>query len=163
MKLLGELRRQGYTGGVTLIRRFLHPLRQWVPAVTGRFETPPAQQAQVDWASCGRIWHQGRLHPLSVFVMTLGYSRRQYVEFTIRQDMETFLRCQVNAFRYFGGVPAELLHDNLKTAVDHRGPEGEVVWNRRFRDFADHYGFLPRACRPYRAQTQGRWRVASAT
>lgn len=44
VKLLGELRRQGCTGGITLIRRFLHPLRQWVPVVTERFETPPGSR-----------------------------------------------------------------------------------------------------------------------
>ena len=156
VKLQEELRRQGYTGGVTLIRRFLHPLRQWVPVVTERFETPPGQQAQVDWPSCGRTWHQDRLRTLSSFSMTLCYSRRPYLEFTVSQDMETFLRCHVNAFAYFRGVPAEILYDNLKTAVDHRGPDGQVVWNRRFRDFADYYGFLPRACQPYRAQTKGK-------
>jgi transposase len=156
VKLLEEVRRQGYTGGITLLRLFLHPFRPAVPVVTERFETPPGQQAQVDWASCGRIWHQDRLRPLSAFVMTLGYSRRQYVEFTTRQDMETFLRCHVNAFRYFGGVLGEVLYDNLKTAVDHREPGGQVVWNKRLRDFADYYGFLPRACQPYRAQTKGK-------
>jgi len=156
VKLLEELRRQGYTGGVTLIRRFLHPLRQWVPVVTERFETPPGQQAQVDWAACGRIWHRDRLRTLSSFTMTLGYSRRQYVEFTVSQDMETFLRCHINAFAYFRGIPREVLYDNLKTAVDHRGPAGQVVWNRQFRDFADYYGFVPRACQPYRAQTKGK-------
>jgi hypothetical protein len=88
--------------------------------------------------------------------MTLGYSRRQYVEFTVSQDMETFLRCHINAFGYFRGIPSEILYDNLKTAVDHRGPDGQVVWNRRFRDFADYYGFVPRACQPYRAQTKGK-------
>jgi transposase len=155
-KLLGEVRRQGYRGGITLVREYLHPLRPVVPIVTERFETPPGQQAQVDWASCGRIWRRDRLRPLSVFIMTLGYSRRQYAEFTVSQDMQSFLHCQVNAFRYFGGVPAEMLYDNLKTAVDHRGPGDEVVWNRHFRDFADYYGFVARACRPYRAQTKGK-------
>jgi len=156
VKLLGEVRRQGYPGGITLIREFLHPLRPAVPVVTERFETQPGQQAQVDWASCGRIWHRDRLRALSSFVMTLGYSRRQYLVFTVSQDMETFERCQINAFRYFCGVPSEILYDNLKTAVDHRGAAGQVVWNRRFRDFADYYGFVPRACQPYRAQTKGK-------
>lgn len=156
VKLQEELRRQGYTGGVTLIRRFLHPLRQWVPVVTERFETPPGQQAQVDWAACGRIWHRDRLRTLSSFSMTMGYSRRQYLVFTVSQEMETFERCHINAFRYFRGIPSEILYDNLKTAVDHRGADGQVVWNRRFRDFADYYGFTPRACQPYRAQTKGK-------
>jgi transposase len=155
-KLYGEIQRHGYTGGVAMVRRFVHPLRPVVVAVTERFETPAGWQGQVDWASCGRIWHGGQSHPLSAFVLTLGYSRRQYVEFTVRQDLETFLRCHVHAFQYFGGIPRELLYDNLKTAVDHRTPDGGVVWNQRFHDFADYYGVVPRACRPYRAQTKGK-------
>ncbi|MFN8559744.1 MAG: IS21 family transposase, partial [Dehalococcoidia bacterium] len=155
-KLYSEIQRQGYSGGVAIVRRFIHPLRPRIPVLVERFETPPGWQGQVDWAACGRLWHDGRLHPLSAFVLTLGYSRRQYVEFTVRQDMETFLRCHVHAFHYFAGLPAELLYDNLKTAVDHRLADGAVVWNPRFRDFADYYGFGPRACQPYRPQTKGK-------
>jgi transposase len=155
-KLCGELQRQGYPGGVAQVRRFVRPLRPVAPLVTERFETPAGHQGQVDWASCGRIWHDGQWRPLSAFVLTLGYSRRQYVEFTVRQDLETFLRCHVHAFRSFDGLPRELLYDNLKTAVDHRRADGSVVWNQRFRDFTDYYGFTPRACQPYRAQTKGK-------
>jgi transposase len=155
-KLHGEIGRHGYTGGVAMVRRFVHPLRPVVPTVIERFETPAGWQAQVDWASCGRIWHGGQWRALSAFVLTLGYSRRQYVEFTVRQDLETFLRCHVHAFQYFGGVPREVLYDNLKTAVDHRAADGRVVWNQRFHDFADYYSFVPRACQPYRAQTKGK-------
>lgn len=155
-KLFAEIQQYGYSGGVAQVRRFVHPLRPVVPRVTERFETPPGWQAQVDWTSCGRIWQAGQLRPLSAFVFTLGYSRRQYVEFTVRQDLETFLRCHLHAFHHFGGIPAELLYDNLKTAVDHRRGDGTVVWNQRFQDFADAYGFVPRACQPYRAQTKGK-------
>jgi len=77
------------------------------------------------------------------------------MEFTVRQDMETVLRCHINGFRYLKGVPEEVLYDNLKTTVDHR-EAGQVVWNRRLRDLADYYGFIPRACQPYRAQTKGK-------
>ena len=112
--------------------------------------------AQVAWANCGRLWHEGAWRVLSAFVFTLGYSRRQYVEFTVRQDTETFLRCHLHAFHYFGGVPTELLYDNLKTAVLYRDREGTVHWNPRLRDFADYYGVVPRACQPYRAQTKGK-------
>jgi transposase len=157
-KLYAEIQRQGYTGGVAVVRRFVHPLRPWVVVVTERFETPPGRQGQVDWTACGQLWDADteQFRALSAFVLTLGYSRRQYVEFTLRQDLETFLRCHVHAFHYFAGIPRELLYDNLKTAVDHRQADGSIVWNHRFRDFADYYGFLPRACQPYRAQTKGK-------
>jgi transposase len=155
-KLLEEVRRQGYAGGITVLREFVQPLRPVAPIVAERFETEPGEQAQVDWATCGRIWYQGRLRTLSSFLMTLGYSRRQYLTFTVSEEMETLERCHIKAFRHFGGIPKEILYDNLKAVVDHRGPDGQVVWNRRFRDFADYYGFAPRACQPYRAQTKGK-------
>lgn len=156
-KLFGEVQRQGYAGAIAQVRRFVHPLRPaHSPAVVERFETPPGWQGQVDWTACGHIWHAGQRRPLSAFVLTFGYSRRQYVEFTVRQDMETFLRCHVHAFAYFGGIPTELLYDNLETAVGHRRVDGSVAWNPRFRDFAEYYGFIPRACQPYRPQTKGK-------
>ena len=156
-KLFGEIQRQGYPGGIAQVRRFVRPLRPpHAPIAVERFETPPGFQGQVDWTACGRLWHDGAWRPLSAFVLTLGYSRRQYVEFAVRQDLETFLRCHVHAFRHFDGVTGELLYDNLKTAVDHRRADGSVVWNGRFRDFAEYYGFSPRACQPYRAQTKGK-------
>jgi transposase len=155
-KLYAEIQQQGYPGGVAQVRRFLAPLRSRTVAVVTRFETLPGQQAQVDWSHCGALGPETDRHTLSAFVLTLGYSRRQYIEFTRSQDLETFLRCHVHAFAYFGGVPAELLYDNLKTAVDHRTPAGGIVWNSRFRDLADSYGFTPRACQPYRPQTKGK-------
>ena len=48
VKLLEEVRRRGYPGGITLIRELLPPLRPTVPMVTERFETQPGQHAQVD-------------------------------------------------------------------------------------------------------------------
>jgi transposase len=155
-KLYAEVQQQGYPGGVAQVRRFLAPLRPRTATVVTRFETLPGQQAQVDWSHCGALGPESDRHTLSAFVLTLGYSRRQYIEFTHSQDLETFLRCHVHAFAYFGGVPAELLYDNLKTAVDHRTPAGGIVWNSRFRDLADSYGFTPRACQPYHPQTKGK-------
>ncbi len=84
---------------------------------TVRFETEPGEQAQVDWAHFGFIEHRGRRRRLYAFVMTLGWSRAMYLEFTVSADAAWWLRCHLHAFHYFGGVPREVLHDNLKTAV----------------------------------------------
>lgn len=154
-KLYSEIQKQGYGGGIAVLRRFIAPRRPHPPLVTERYETLPGQQAQVDWAHCGYLWEGQARRALSAFVLTLGYSRRQDVEFTLRQDLEHFLRCHLHAFRYFGGIPAELRYDNLKTAVMGRTSDGRVLWNSRFRDFADAYGFTPHACQPYRPQTKG--------
>lgn len=155
-KLYTEIATRGYSGGERAVRAFVHPFRQArQPQATVRFETEPGQQAQVDWAHFGFIQHQSRRRHLYAFVMTLGWSRAMYVEFTVSMEAAIFLRCHVRAFDYFGGVPRELLHDNLKTAVIKR--EGTTVhFHPRYLDFADYYGFAPRACQPYRAQTKGK-------
>ena len=97
-KLYSELQRQGSTGGVAIVRRFVHPLRPHTPALVDRCDTPPGGQGQVDGTACGRLWHDGQRRARSAFGLTLGYSGRQDVAFTVRQDMETFLRCHVHAF-----------------------------------------------------------------
>jgi len=156
-KLFDEIRRQGYQGGKSLLKTFVQPYREARrQEATVRFETEPGEQAQVDWAHFGYIEHHGRRRKLYAFVMTLGWSRALYLEFTVSADAAWWLRCHVHAFRYFGGVPRQVLHDNLKTAVLDREADGRIVWNVRYMDFADYYGFSPRACRPYRAQTKGK-------
>ena len=155
-KLLAELRSQGYPGGRSLIKNFVQPYRRAArPRATVRFETAPGQQAQVDWGYFGFIDHQGRRRRLYAFVMMLGWSRMLYVEFTVATDAAAWLRGHLHAFHYFGGIPAEVLHDNLKTAVLSRS-RGKVDWHPRYLDFAGYYGFTPRACQPYRPQTKGK-------
>jgi hypothetical protein len=85
----------------------------------------------------------------------LGYSRRQYLRFVVRQDFDTTLRQHVAAFSHLGGVAATCLYDNFKVVV--QGYEDdEPIYNPRFLAFATHYGFRPWACRPHRPQTKGK-------
>jgi transposase len=156
-KLYQEIVAQGYTGKDRAVRAFVQPYRasRRVEA-TVRFETEPGQQAQVDWGHFGLIEHDGRKRRLYAFVMTLGWSRTLYVEFTISTDIAWWLRCHLHALHYFNGVPLEVLHDNLKTAVLSRTADGKTHWHPRYLDFAHYYGFRPRACQPYRAQTKGK-------
>jgi transposase len=156
-KLWDELHKQGYEGGKSLIKSFVQPYREARrQEATMRFETSPGEQAQVDWGHFGFIAHSGHRWRLYAFVMTLGWSRVFYLEFTVSADTAWWLRCHVHAFRYFGGVPQVVLHDNLKTAVLERDADGAIHWNPRYLDFADYYGFAPRPCQPYRAQTKGK-------
>lgn len=156
-RLFQEVRERGYGGSYNLVKRFVGPLRQHKhQQAVLRFETLPGQQAQVDWAGrFGEMEVDGVRKTLSCFSMVLGFSRYQYIEFTLSRSLVTFLSCHVRAFEYFGGVPAEVLYDNLKTAVlSHI--DGEVEYQAEFLDFAGYYGFTPRACRPYRAMTKGK-------
>ena len=152
--LLGELQARGYTGGITILREHLATLRPVLPVEpVVRFETKPGRQMQVDWA----VIRRGS-DPLSVFVAVLGYSRTAYVQFVTDERLETLMACHEAAFAFVGGTPHEVLYDNMRTVVigrDAYGP-GKHRLQPGFRDFAHHHGFLPRLCRPYRAQTKGK-------
>ena len=156
-KLYRELRERGYTGGLTQVILYIQPYRpQHEERAVMRFETEPGQQGQVDWGYFGTLEHEGRQRKLYVSVMTLCWSRAMYVEFTVNGNTDWFIRCHQHAFEYFGGVPHEILHDNLKSAVISRDRGGRIVWNERYLDFATYSGFAPHPCRPYRAQTKGK-------
>jgi hypothetical protein len=89
--------------------------------------------------------------------MVLGYSRMRYIEFTLSIDVYTLIQCHLNAFHYFGGYPKEILYDNMEQIVIKRAiKSSDSQWNPKFEDFFKHYGFIPRLCRPYRAQTKGK-------
>jgi len=154
VKLLRELKARGYDGGITILKDFIKPYRDKEQAII-RYETPPGQQAQVDWGICGRSVLEGETKTVYCFLMTLGYSRYGYTEFTTRCDTRAFIRAHINAFNYFGGIPKTCLYDNLKSvrlATDENG----IVFNPTFLDFADTFAFTPRLCRPYRPQTKGK-------
>ncbi len=120
--LFRELKKSGYTGGYTLVKEAVRPLRmtyRQLEAATARFETPPGLQAQVDWGS-KKIMLGGYLTRVHIFVMVLGYSRAIYVEFTLDEKLPTLIACHEHAFAWFGGVPGEILYDNPKTIVSDR-------------------------------------------
>ena len=154
--LLEEIRAQGYSGGKSILKEFVAQYRPpRVPQAVQRFETYPGQQARVDWAFFR--YHDGaRWRTLYAFVYVLSYSRFGYVEFTERMDLDTLLRCLLNAFEACGGVPQEVLFDNMKQVVLSRDEHGQPQWHPRMADFAALVGFRPKACRPRRAQTKGR-------
>ncbi|MGT0763241.1 DDE-type integrase/transposase/recombinase, partial [Shigella sonnei] len=88
-------------------------------------------------------------------VNTLGFSRSFHVFAAPKQDAEHTYESLVRAFRYFGGCVKTVLVDNQKAAVL-KNNNGKVVFNSGFLLLADHYNFLPRACRPRRARTKGK-------
>ncbi len=158
IRLFREIKEMGFTGKYTIVKDFIHKVRppQGVPAVY-RYETKPGVQAQVDWSEFGTVEIDGRIKKLYCFDMVLGYSRMRYIEFTLSIDVYTLIKCHLNAFRYFGGYTEEILYDNMKQIVLLRASKSsESKWNAKFEDFFKHYGFIPRLCRPYRAQTKGK-------
>ena len=91
-----------------------------------------------------------------LFSMVLGHSRWLWGRFCATQDLRTVLRCHIDAFAAMGGTPSELLYDRMKTAVTGESAEGVVAYNPSLVGLLSHYGAVPRACRPYRAQAKGK-------
>ena len=154
VRLFDEVRAAGYAGGITQLRDFVARVRpRPEPEPVIRFETPPGLQAQVDFAEFAFPW--GKRHALLV---VLGYSRLLWLRFYPRQTMATVIAGLEDAFAYFGGVPHELLFDQMKSVIieDQRPDGGKLLENAEFLRFAAHWGFRIRACRPYRAQTKGK-------
>ena len=154
VRLLAEIRAAGYTGGYSQVRDYVRTLRP-APVVEPlqRFETPPAHQAQVDWAHCK--------FPCGVryaLVVVLGYSRLLWVQFFPRQDLRTLTLGLEQCFAFWGGVAHELLFDQMRSVLtrDDRLGGGGRVTNLEFLRFCRHYDVKPRVCRPYRAQTKGK-------
>jgi transposase len=155
--LTRELRERNYSGGYSTVKEYLQPKREAArTAAVRRFETPPGRQAQVDWGHLGTLTVNGERHRLSGFTFTLGYSRMMVAEAGLDQKLGTLLRMHEEAFRQLGGVPEEILYDRMKTVWLDIDERGEIVWNPLFLDFARYWGFTPRLCAAYRAQTKGK-------
>ena len=152
--LYREIKKQGYLGSLSLLTAYLRTLKPVIkemPIV--RYETEPGLQMQVDFANF--IYEGVKFY---AFVAVLGYSRSLYVEFVLNQKLSTLLDCHKNAFHYFGGIPLQVLYDNMKTVIVQRNAYGQGLHRLQagFLDFAKHYGFLPKVCQPYRPQTKGK-------
>jgi transposase len=158
VRLFREIQERGFTGKRTIVRDFVRKVRPeyGVQAVL-RYETKPGVQAQIDWSEFGIVEIDGKNLKLYCFNMVLGYSRMRYIEYTLSIDVYTLIQCHLNAFRYFGGYTKEILYDNMKQIVITRAlKSSDSEWNTKYEDFFRHYGFIPRLCRPYRAQTKGK-------
>lgn len=158
-RLLREVQDLGYRGSYTILRERVRDLRP--PELHGyehRFETPPGQQAQVDFAYFRLAFTEAPWRSVVVwlFTMVLGFSRYLVGRFVLRQNLETFLRCHLEAFSQIGGVPREILYDRLRAAVIGSDTDGRAIFHPVLLDLARHFGFIPRACQPYRAKTKGK-------
>jgi transposase len=146
-RLWREMRERGYIGGYTAGDRRLAALRPALsPGLEVRFETPPGDQAQIDFAQFQVIFtdEPSETRIVWLFSFVLGFSRLIWGCSVLHQDLQTVLRCHMAAFAAIGGVPHEILYDRMKMAVIGE-TVGSIVYNRALIDFARHYGFQPKA------------------
>lgn len=154
VRLFAEVKAAGYPGGITQLRDYVARVRpRPEPEPVVRFETAPGHQAQIDFAEFRFPW--GKRYAL---VVVLAFSRLLWLKFYPRQTLTTLIAGLEEAFAYLGGVPQELLFDQLKAVIldDARADGGKLLENPEFLRFAHHWHFRIRACRPYRAKTKGK-------
>jgi transposase len=154
--MLQRLQKLGYTGGISILKEFVHPLR---PAVAGqapvqRYETKPGEQMQFDWGEF--VYEQeGHMHKFYGFAAILGYSRMRFITFVKRCDTPTLIRCFMEACEYFGGLTKVALTDRMKSVLLEM-EENKPRWNPRFADFMVSIGVAARVCKAYTPQTKGK-------
>jgi len=150
------VQQEGFRGSYDVVRRYVKTIKEDRDRTAYiRFETLPGRQAQVDFGDFQVAEPDGRTTTVYCFVMLLGYSRHMYVEFVSHCTMPVFLACHQNAFGFFGGIPTEILYDNMKNVVIRR-LAGAVQWNGTFTAFCGHYGYKPVAAPPYAPWVKGK-------
>lgn len=152
-----RLKERGFTGTYAAVYRFVRKLKPKQPKTTVRVERKPGEEGQVDFGYAGYLLdpETGQRRRAWVFVMTLSWSRHQYVEFVWDQKVETWLTCHRHAFEFFGGVPERVVPDNLKAAIVKACFEEPQV-QFSYRECAQHYGFRIAPCRPRTPEHKGK-------
>jgi len=154
-QIFQRVQERGFEGGITILTDYVRKIRP--PKVTPYLKLvfAPGECAQVDWGTYGNVRVGSTSRRLSFFIMVLCHSRMMYVEFTVSQTMEHFLGCHQNAFHFFGSVPQKIMVDNLKSAVLKRTIGKDPVFNPRYMDFANHYGFKIVPCNVGKGNEKG--------
>jgi len=145
--VLRKIEEKGFDGEITIVRDYLRNIRRYASGkkIFIRFESDPGVQMQIDWGHFGSLVYDGCQRKLYALAVIESHSRMLYVAFTHSQRQEVLHQSLVEAFRYFGGSPKEIVVDNMLTAVTERA--GSMVrFNEAFLDFLRHFSISPIAC-----------------
>jgi transposase len=138
---------KGYAGGITILRDYLKATRgsQKQPKAFIRFESPPGAQGQFDWGHFDSLAYGNTRRMLYCMTVLECHSRMLYLEFTHSRTQSAVMRTVLNAFRFFGGTPRELVHDNLTTSVIER--VGSIIrFTEGYLHFLRPFHITPYAC-----------------
>lgn len=150
-------REHGYGGSYSSVYRMIAAIRAALPPqATVPLAFAPAEAAQVDFGAGPVLLDPASNTPRRTwcFVMTLCFSRHQYVEFVWDQTVATWLGCHRRAFEWFGAVPERLIIDNPKCAITRACIHDPMV-NRAYAECAEGYGFRIDPCPPADPQKKG--------
>lgn len=109
---------------------------------TSHIEHKPGVEIEVDWSGPTMNYVEqktGEVITAYLFVATMPYSQKSYVEATTDMKEASWLSCHVNMFRYFGGTPVKIVCDNLKTGVNSHPKRGEIVLNEAYLTLGEYY------------------------
>ncbi|WP_151505763.1 DDE-type integrase/transposase/recombinase, partial [Staphylococcus aureus] len=139
-------------------RYFMKGYQQMSPKGTPRFETKAGHQAQFDWKEGINFkTKDNQIVSLNIGVLLLPYSRFVIMQVTMNKSSDVLFNLLTQAFELMGGVPNELVTDNMKTVMDQPRTErtnGQI--NRRFKQFADDFNFKVKPCIAGRPRTKGK-------
>lgn len=152
-----RLQEQGFEGSYMAVYRFVRQFKGQPLRATVRVERQPGEEVQVDFGYAGWLIDPttGKLRRAWAFVMTLSWSRHQYVEFVWDQKVETWLVCHRHGFEYFGGVSERVVIDNLKAAIV-KAIQDDPAVQASYQACALHYGFRIAPCRVRTPQHKGK-------
>lgn len=158
-RIYNELVKRGYTGTINPIYRYLKTLDSEKRAIsrkaTVRFETPPGDQAQFDWAEY-IMEIGGKKSKIYCFTMVLSYSRKKAAICSKAVNALSIYEAIYELFGMLGGVTRELVIDNPKALVIHHKKGEEVEYNTHALKLFMHLKTEPNACEPFRPRTKGK-------
>lgn len=152
------IRKHGFAGSYDSVKRYLGHLKLKIAKLSASMilSFEPAEAAQVDFGKGPDIIDQltGEAHKTWIFVMTLCFSRHQYAEIILNQQVETWLGCHKRAFEFLGGIPKKIIIDNAKCAITKACYYDPTV-QRSYNEFAEGCGFIISPCPPYEPKKKG--------
>lgn len=155
VRVLREIRALGYEGGYSVLKEYARSIRRRSrrrPHL--RFETDKGIQGQVD-LSPYTVDLAGAATAVVCFSMVFGFSRWQYLRFTLSADAHSVCQSHVLAFEEAGGAPHEMLYDRMKQVVLESYAE-RTIFHPLFAALVRHYGFAARPLAPGYKEGKGK-------
>lgn len=122
--------------------------------VAPRFETNYGELSEIDWKENIKLTSSsGEIFIVHIFHMVLKFSRYSYIELTLSKEQAAVIRCMINGFQFFGGVPKRCLFDNMSSIVYTNVKPKRI--SERFRQFAKDFNFEIQLCGFRKARTKG--------
>jgi transposase len=150
-----QIKHLGYGGGYDTVKNYVRKVKmRYQRKAFIRFETVPGLQGQMDWADF-QVVNEADTITLYLFIFVLGFSRAMYAELVPACTLQLFMDAHIRAFNFLGGIPLEVLYDNMKHVVIGK-THNKAVINVEFDHYCRHYGFKPVVCPPYSPWVKGK-------